>query len=101
MAVDAGSAGALGATTANLTGRQKVAALLISLGTEISSSLLGRFNERDVDRVTVEILRMQKIPSAVLDAVQAEFYEMLRVDESLAAGGVDYAREILGKGAWG
>ena len=95
MAVDAGSAGALGATTANLTGRQKVAALLISLGTEISSSLLGRFNERDVDRVTVEILRMQKIPSAVLDAVQAEFYEMLRVDESLAAGGVDYAREIL------
>ena len=86
-----------GATTANLTGRQKVAALLISLGTEISADLLGRFNERDVDRVTVEILRMQKIPSAVLDAVQAEFYEMLRADESLAAGGVDYAREILEK----
>ncbi len=84
-----------GATTANLSGRQKVAALLISLGTEISADLLGRFNERDVDRVTVEILRMQKVPSAVLDAVQAEFYEMLRADESLAAGGVDYARDIL------
>ena len=53
-----------------------MAALLISLGTEISADLLGRFNERDVDRVTVEILRMQKVPSAVLDAVQAEFYEM-------------------------
>ena len=80
---------------ANLTGRQKVAALLISLGGEVSADLLGRFNERDVDRVTVEVLRMQRVPSAVLDAVQAEFYEMLRADESLAAGGVDYARDIL------
>ena len=82
-------------TATNLTGRQKVAALLISLGSELSSDLLTRFNERDVDRVTVEVLRMQRVPSSVLEAVQGEFYEMLRADETLAAGGVDYAREIL------
>jgi len=95
MAVNAGRPAGMGVSISSLSGRQKVAALLISLGTEISADLLGRFNERDVDRITVEILRMQKVPSAVLDAVQAEFYEMLRADETLAAGGVDYAREIL------
>ena len=92
MAVNASRGGV---SASNLTGRQKVAALLISLGSELSSDLLGRFNERDVDRVTVEVLRMQRVPSSVLEAVQAEFYEMLRADETLAAGGVDYAREIL------
>ena len=86
-----------GVAASNLSGRQKVAALLISLGSELSSDLLGRFNERDVDRVTVEVLRMQRVPSSVLESVQAEFYEMLRADETLAAGGVDYAREILEK----
>lgn len=88
-------------SASNLTGRQKVAALLISMGSEISADLMARFSERDVDRITVEVLRMQRIPSAVLDAVQAEFYEMLRADESLAAGGVDYARDILEKALGG
>ena len=81
----------------NLSGRQKVAALMISLGPEVSSELMRGFSEREIEMVTLEMLRMQRVPSRVLEAIQGEFRELLLGDESLSIGGPDYAREVLMK----
>ena len=79
----------------NLSGRQKVAAILISMGQEASGELMRHFSEREIEMVTLEMLRMHRVPSRVLDSVQGEFKDLLLADESLSMGGPDYAREVL------
>ncbi len=81
----------------NLSGRQKVAAILISMGQDASAELMRHFSEREIEMVTLEMLRMQRVPSRVLDSVQREFKDLLLADESLSMGGPDYAREVLRK----
>ena len=81
----------------HLTGRQKVAALMISLGPDVSATLMQKFSEREMEAITLEVLRMQRVPSRILESIQGEFRELLLADESLAIGGPDYAREVLSK----
>jgi len=78
-----------------LSGRQKVAALMIALGPDIAADLLKRLSEQDVEMVSREILNMQKVPSETIQRVVQEFYQLLLADEQVGAGGVDYARELL------
>lgn len=81
----------------NLNGRQKAAALLIALGPELSAQVLRHLGEDDIERVTMEILNMERMPSDVQDDVLTECYELCLAHEYITAGGADYARELLSK----
>ncbi|HUU30407.1 MAG TPA: flagellar motor switch protein FliG, partial [archaeon] len=82
-------------TYESLTGLQKAAILIVTLGVEASSSIFKNMGERDIERLSITIANMQDISSAVSDQVIEEFYQMVLAQEYVAQGGIDYARSVL------
>lgn len=85
------------AQTRDLTGIQKTAILLISLGSEISAQILKHLDEDEIEDVTLEIANMRRVNPEVKEAVLEEFYELCLAQNYLAIGGIDYAKEMLEK----
>src|SRR5690554_2992469 len=79
----------------NLTGAQKVAVLLMALGPEKAGEVTKGFTAEELEAVSLEIARLERVPRSVTEAVLAEWRELEAAASSLAAGGVEYAREIL------
>jgi len=79
----------------NLTGAQKVAVFLMAVGPDKAAELTKGFSPEELEAVTLEIARLDSVPRSVTEAVLAEWRELEKAAESLAAGGVDYARQIL------
>jgi len=80
-----------------LTGKQKTAVLLISLGSEISSQILKHFHEDEIEDITLEIANLRRIEPEIRERVLEEFYELCLAQNYLAIGGIDYAKEMLEK----
>jgi flagellar motor switch protein FliG len=80
-----------------LTGKQKAAILLISLGPDISAQVFKHLREDEIEKLTLEIANQRKISPEMKESVISEFHEMCLAKEYLAAGGLDYAKEILEK----
>lgn len=78
-----------------LNGRQKAAALLIALGSDLSSSVLKHLREHDIDRVTVEVFGMERIAQEVSSDVLEECLEQARAQGYVSSGGVEYAKDML------
>lgn len=78
-----------------LRGRQKAAILLVSLGPELSSRIYRYLNETDIERLTLEIAALQKVPQEVRDHVMEEFHELVLGQAYLSQGGLAYARDLL------
>lgn len=82
----------------NLNGLQKTAILLISLGTDLSAAVLQQnFHAEDIEKITQQISMMDRVPKEVQEVVLEEFAQLRQARELLLVGGVDYARELLGK----
>ncbi len=80
-----------------LTGKQKAAILLISLGPELSSQLFKHFRDEDIEELTLEIAGMRRVSPEIRDDVLEEFNEMFLAQVYLEQGGIDYARDLLEK----
>lgn len=80
-----------------LTGLEKAAILLISLGPELSSKLLRYLPEGEIERVTYQIANMSTVTNEMKAAVTEEFLQLSEAQEYLLHGGISYAREILEK----
>jgi flagellar motor switch protein FliG len=83
------------AVALQLTGPRKVAALLITLGTEASAKLLARLPADAVDRVALELLRTPAVDSSVRDAILEETYAGLFSHVGVLPGGEAYAVELF------
>ena len=81
----------------SLTGRQKVAIFLISLGGEISAKVMEQLREDEVEKIVFEIARIETIESELKDAVLQEFQELMMAQNFITTGGIDYARDVLEK----
>jgi len=80
-----------------LTGKQKAAILLISLGPDISAQVFKHLKEEEIEKLTLEIANQRKIPQEQKDKVLSEFHQMCLAKDYISSGGLDYAREILEK----
>ena len=80
-----------------LTGKQKAATLLITLGPEAASHVLKHFEEEEIETLTYEISQMGRVAGAVKEAVIEECYHMSFVSEGLDSGGFEYARDMLAR----
>ncbi len=80
-----------------LTGPQKAAALLITLGPEAASQILRHFDDGEIEHLTYEISQMGRLPGGVKTKVIEECYHMSFVTESVDSGGMEYAREMLSR----
>ena len=83
--------------TESLTGRQKAAIFLIAVGPEVSSKVFSRLKEDEIEQITFEIARIDKISSEEKEKVLVEFNEMMMAQEFITSGGIDFARGLLEK----
>jgi len=84
----------VGATTA-MTGREKAAVLLVSLGAEASAEVFKHLRQEEIDELTLEIAGIGHITPERRSAVVEEFYETAVAQEYIAEGGLEYARTVL------
>lgn len=84
-------------TIENITGRQKAAILIIAIGTDSASQIFKHLKDKDVERLAVEIANLKDVPSAIMEAVIEEFYQMIMAQEYITQGGIEYAKGVLEK----
>ena len=86
-----------GGVRKELTGRQKAAIFLVTIGSEISSDIFKHLREDEIEALTFEIARLESIESEDKDRVLIEFKELMMAQDFITSGGIDYARELLEK----
>jgi flagellar motor switch protein FliG len=79
----------------SLTGRQKAAALLITLGAGASASVFRHLRQEEIEQLTLEIAATRSVSPEIREKVMTDFREMCIAQQYLSEGGIDYAREIL------
>ena len=80
-----------------LSGRQKAAALLITMGTEVSAQVFKHLNEEEIETLTLEIANTRKITAEERQVVLDEFYQLALARDYISQGGIEYARDVLTK----
>ena len=81
----------------DLSGIQKAAVLLISLGPERSANVFKHLKEEEIEELTLEIANTRSVSPDVKGQVLDEFYEVCLAQQYIAEGGVNYAKELLEK----
>jgi flagellar motor switch protein FliG len=81
----------------DISGVQKAAILLISLGPERSASIFKHLKEEEIEALTLEIANTRSISPSTKDHVLDEFYEICLAQQYIAEGGISYAKELLEK----
>ncbi|HEY1508661.1 MAG TPA: flagellar motor switch protein FliG [Solirubrobacteraceae bacterium] len=78
-----------------VTGRRKAAVLLVSLGTEKAAEIFRHLREDEIESLSLEMAKLQRIEPGTAEGVLEELAATVQAYDSLTAGGVDYAREVL------
>jgi len=80
-----------------MTGREKAAILLISLGPEYSAQIFKHLNDDEIEELTLEIANMRKVAPDEKERILEEFYEICVAQEYISEGGINYAKDVLEK----
>lgn len=80
-----------------LTGRQKAAIFMVTIGPDVSALVFSHLKEDEIEALTFEIARMDKIQPEQRDMVLQEFQELMLARDFINQGGIDYARDLLEK----
>ena len=88
---------AFGASQSEISGLQKAAILLITLGPERSAGIFKHLKEEEIEELTLEIANTRTVGPDVKEAVLEEFYGVCLAQQYIAEGGIGYARELLEK----
>ncbi len=85
------------ATATELTGREKAAILLISLGPEKSAQVFKHLKEEEIEAITLEIANISTVLPETKEDVIQEFYQICLAQQYITEGGITYAKQILEK----
>ncbi|SFL46355.1 flagellar motor switch protein FliG [Paenibacillus sp. 1_12] len=80
-----------------LSGRQKAAILLISLGPEVSAQIFKHLRDEEIEQLTLEIANVRKVDNIEKESILSEFHQICLAQEFISQGGISYAKEILEK----
>ena len=79
----------------SVKGRKKAAVLLVSLGTDRAADVFRHLREDEIEGLSLEMAQLQRIDPTVTASVLEELAATVQAYDSLVAGGVDYARDVL------
>ncbi|MBE5961462.1 MAG: flagellar motor switch protein FliG, partial [Lachnospiraceae bacterium] len=68
----------------DLTGIQKAAVLLITLGPERSANIFKQLKEDEIEQLTLEIANTRSISASTKEAILDEFYEVCLAQQYIA-----------------
>lgn len=80
-----------------MTGVQKAAVLLITLGPEKSAQIFKHLKEDEIEELTLEIANTRSVSPETKESVINEFYQVCLAQQYIAEGGIGYAKELLEK----
>ncbi|WP_018660059.1 flagellar motor switch protein FliG [Heyndrickxia acidiproducens] len=80
-----------------LTGKEKAAILLISLGPDVSASVYKHLTEEEIEKLTLEISGVRKVDSETKEEILNEFHHIALAQDYISQGGIGYAKTILEK----
>lgn len=80
-----------------LTGKQKAAVLLISLGPDVSAEVYKHLREEEIEKLTLEIANVRKVDSSKKEEVMNEFHQIAIAQDYISQGGIGYAKSVLEK----
>lgn len=78
-----------------LTSRRKAAVMLTVLGPEVAAEVIKHFEEDQIELLSLEVARLEKISPEQRENVINEFHEMALAQDFIAEGGVDHAKKLL------
>ncbi|REB09753.1 flagellar motor switch protein FliG [Sporosarcina sp. BI001-red] len=81
----------------DMSGKQKAALLLISLGPEVSAAIYKHLTEEEIERLTLEISGVRKVESSVKEEIIEEFHNIALAQDYISQGGIGYAKTVLEK----
>ena len=84
-------------TASELTGREKAAILLITIGPEKSAQVFKHLKEEEIEALTLEIANISAVMPETREDVLNEFYEICLAQQYITEGGITYAKQILEK----
>jgi flagellar motor switch protein FliG len=82
---------------AKLSGRQRAAAIIISLGADDASKIYKYLKEDEIEQLTYEISRLEKLSSRTMEDTLKDFYDLCLTQKVITEGGLEYARNVLEK----
>jgi len=83
------------ADASQLTGAQKAAVFIITVGKQTASGMMKSLKDSEVEKIMMEIAKIQNVKTEVVDAVLKEFYQMMEAKQYILEGGFDYANDLL------
>jgi flagellar motor switch protein FliG len=81
--------------SAGLTGRQKAAVFLITIGSSRAADVLKFLSEREIEALSAEMASLWRVKAETADAVVQELAERFDGANEFAMGGPEFAREVL------
>ncbi|KSU62511.1 flagellar motor switch protein FliG [[Bacillus] enclensis] len=81
----------------DLTGKQKAAILLISLGPDVSASVYKHLSEEEIEKLTLEISGVRKVETEAKEDILEEFHSIAIAQDYISQGGIGYAKTVLEK----
>ncbi|WP_026906117.1 flagellar motor switch protein FliG [Paucisalibacillus globulus] len=80
-----------------LTGKQKAAILLISLGPDVSAQVYKHLTEEEIEKLSLEISSVKKVDSNMKEDVLEQFHQIALAQDYISQGGIGYAKTVLEK----
>jgi flagellar motor switch protein FliG len=78
-----------------LTGRQKAAVFLITIGSNRAADVLKYLSEREIEALSAEMASLWRVKAETADSVVQELAERFDDANEFAMGGPQFAREVL------
>jgi flagellar motor switch protein FliG len=83
--------------TTQVSGIDKVSALLLSLGVDLSSKVFQYLSEGEIERVLIALGKVNAISAQVKHVALDEACEISTAGSALRGGGVEYSRQLLSR----
>ncbi|HLS06822.1 MAG TPA: flagellar motor switch protein FliG [Bacillota bacterium] len=80
-----------------LTGKQKAAILLISLGPDVSAQIYKHLTDEEIEQLSLEISGVQKVDNELKETIVDQFHQIALAQDYISQGGVGYAKTVLEK----
>ncbi len=80
-----------------LTGKEKAAILVISLGPDVAAQVYKHLSEEEIERLTLQISQVRKVDSTLKDEIITQFHQLALAQDYITQGGIGYAKTVLEK----
>lgn len=80
-----------------ITPAARAAAVIVALGTDLSAEVYKHLREDEVEALSLEVAKLERLPSEEMQPIMEDFYGLCVTQKVLSEGGAIYAKDVLEK----